>query len=199
MALSGNNKASGHKFVSPPFCDLIRLSGEQRFVDLHLSGGHYRVRADLVPGLKYYNIVNHKLFRVDHRALSVPHYSSMRSVQHRQVIQNLFRPDLLHDSDQRIGNDDRKKRQVPERTDQTEQHGQNDKDQVEICKYIFMDDLFRRLGRRLYRPVCPAVQAVFLHLLAGQSLPVIRIIPRCRYPPVSLRMFRPLPLHFTHR
>ena len=70
----------------------------------------------------------------------------MRSIEHGKIIQYLFRPDFLNNSDQRIGNDHRKKCQIPERPHQAEQNCQYKKDQVEIREDILLYNLLCSLG-----------------------------------------------------
>ena len=142
MALSGDNKTSGHQFIPFSLRDLIRLTGQKRFVYLHFPGRHNSIRTDLIAGFENDNIIKHKFFRIDHRFLSVTHNHCMRCIQHGQLIKNLFRTHLLNNTDQCVGDNDRKKSQIPEGSHQYQKNGKYCKDQVEICKYILMDDLF---------------------------------------------------------
>ena len=186
MALAGHDEASGHEPVPFTLGDLVRFTGQEGFVYLNFAGAHDRVRTHLVPGLEDDNVIKHQLLSVDDRTLPVPDNSRMGRVKHSHLVQHLLRPDLLDDADQRVGHDDNHEGEVSPGSYQDKQDGKDGKYKVEVGEDIFMDNLFRRPGRRLHRTVYPAVQVVFLHLHGRQTGPVVRLIPGGRYPPVFL-------------
>ena len=177
VTLPRHNEAAGHKLVAFSLGDLIRFSGEQGFVDLYFPGAYQSVSTDLVAGFKDDHIIQHQLLCIYHRGFAVSHDRGIGGVEHGQIIQNLLGPYLLYDTDQCVGNDDREKSQVSERTYDTQQDCQHYEDQVKVCEDIVMYDLFRCLGRRVHSFVGPAVKPVFLYLLTCQPGFVIRIIP----------------------
>ena len=114
VALPGDYKASGHQMVSSFLRNLIRLSGQKRFVDLHLACRHDRIRTYLVSCFEDDDIIQHQLLRIHRRRPSFPHRKRLRRVEHRQLLKGILGPYFLHDTDKRIGDDDRQKRQVTE-------------------------------------------------------------------------------------
>ena len=176
-AFSGHHKASRHQMISGLLHDLVRFTGEQRLIDPHLAEYHLSVRADLVACLEDHNVIQHQIFRIDRCDLPFPHHQGMRGVQHIQLLQHMLGPDLLDDTNKRIDDDHRHESQVPEGAHQAQQHCQHGKDQVEVGKYIFMDDLFHRLGRRIHRDIGPPGRHTLRRLGPGQTLLVIRLVP----------------------
>ena len=90
----------------------------------------------------------------------------------------LFRLDFLYNADQRVRDDDRQKRKIPERTGKDQKDGNNQKNQVEIRTDIALYDLGRCLGRRFHRAVGPAVLAVLGNLLGGKAFGRVCLIAR---------------------
>ena len=73
--------------------------------------------------------------------LTRSHHNRMRGVKHVHLIKSLLRPKLLIYSDNRISYDYWQKRQISVRAHYTKKHRQYEEYQVEICKYIRLDDL----------------------------------------------------------
>ena len=98
----------------------------------------------------------------------------MRCFQHGQPIQYFLGTDLLNDPDQCIADDDRQECQISKRTYQTQQNRQNQKDQVEIGKYIIMNNLFCRKSRWSNLIIGPAILFPYPDLLGIKTYPVVR-------------------------
>ena len=120
MTLSGYNKASGHELVASAFCNLVRFSGQKRFVYLYLTCAYNSICADLISSFKYDDIINYQLLCLYNRLLSVTHDCSVRRVQHSKLVQHLFSTNLLYNTDQCVSDNDRQESQIPERADQNQ-------------------------------------------------------------------------------
>ncbi len=140
-ALAGYYKAAGKQRIPGFFGYLIRFSRDQRLIDEELAILHHRIRRDLITCRKNNNIIQHNILGRNHFLLSVTQDSALRRIQDTQVVEYLLRTQLLKDTDQRVGNNDRKESQIPKRTHKYQQYGDHKKDKIEIRKNIAVYDL----------------------------------------------------------
>ena len=105
-----------------------------------------------------------------------PDDGGLRCIEDRELIQGLLCFQLLEDTDQRVGNDDRYKGHVPEGADQEEQDRQKQEDQVEVGDDIAADDLPHGFGGRVDGTVVPSGLPVLQDLFLCQADVRIRFI-----------------------
>ena len=153
VTLSGYYKAARHETVTGLLADLIRFSGQKRFIHGHTALKHTGIRTNLVARTKQDDIILHQIHRSNLHLSAFPEYDCMRCMQHVHFIQCFLRPQLLHNTDDRIGNHHRQKCQIPERTGDDKKNGQNKKNQVEISQCIRQNDLLCRLFRGNIRTI----------------------------------------------
>ena len=190
MTGTGHDKTAGDQTVPRLFCDLIGFPGQKRLIDLNLPCHDHGICRNLSAAVKDHDIVPHKLLRGNAPALSVPHRCHLRRIHHSHLFQNIPCPDLLKDSDPCIDKDHRKKRQVPKGSHNDQQHRQNQKDQIKVCKHIFPYDLSHGFRGRIHRLVAEAVLYPYHDLVPGKPRPPVR--PLYRY-------FHPFLMHFLHK
>ena len=82
-----------------------------------------------------------KLFRRNLREHAVPVHLRFRRIQHRQLVQDRLRVQLLPDPDQRIGDNDDEKCHVPVGADDKEHGAEHQEQEVEVREDIFSQNL----------------------------------------------------------
>ena len=174
IAGSGNNKRTGHQVVSRIFPDLVRLTGQQGFIYCDRALHHNGVSGNLVSGVKYDNVVQNQMLGGDCFLLSVPDDRCLGRVQNRQIIQHIFCAQLLNDADQRVCDNNRKKREILKGFHQNQQDGNQQKNSVKIGQDIAFYNIFCRFGGRFNRNVSPPVFPVINNLLFSQAGVIIR-------------------------
>ena len=164
-ALAGDHKASRHQLISCSLDDLIRLTGEERFVYSRFSLQHHSVRRDLVAALEDDHVAQDQLVDGNLHPLAVADCNRVGLIQNAQSVQHLLGVQLLEDTDQHVCDDHRQESQAVEGARYDQQQADDQEDQVEICKYVFFDNVLGRLR-----------SAVHLHidLAAGSQVPHLR-------------------------
>ena len=163
--LAGDHKASRHQLVPCSLDDLIRFTGEERLIDGRFSLQDHCVCRDLITSLENDHVAEDQLVDGHLHPLAVADRNRVRLVQNAQSVQHLLGVQLLEDTDQHVGNDNRQEGQAVKSARDDQQQADNQEDQVEICKYVFFDNILGRLR-----------SAVDLHidLAAGSKLPHLR-------------------------
>ena len=96
--------------------NLIGFAGQEGFIHGNLAFCHDSVGADLIAGGEDNNIIQHQVFRRYHLRLAIPDSTNFRRVEDGELFQCFLGIQLLNNSYQGIGNDNRKKCQVPKGT-----------------------------------------------------------------------------------
>ena len=122
--------------------DRVRLAGEQRLVELETVGGaHDAVGRNLVARTQLEQVVEDD--RLD-RALvepAVPHDARHRRAQHGEPVEGPLGPDLLHDADQRVRDQDDPEQGVLRCAEHQDHDEQRAEDRVEPGEDVGPDDL----------------------------------------------------------
>ena len=96
---AADDKAAGEKKISRMFIDGVRFAGKQRFIDLYLPLADNTIRADLMPGGKLYNIIQHQRFHGNLRKCAVAQHLRFGRGQNGQLFDGFFGADFLNDTD----------------------------------------------------------------------------------------------------
>ena len=161
--------------VSRIFPDLVRLTGQQGFIYCDRALHHNGVSGNLVSGVKYDNVVQNQVLGGDCFFFSVPDDRCLGRIQNRQIIQHIFCAQLLNNTDQRVRDDNREKREILKGIHQNQQNGNQQKNSVEISQDIAFYNIFCGFGGRFNRNVSPAVFPVINNLLFCQTGVIIRM------------------------
>ena len=169
IALSGNQKAAGHKLIPGLFCYLVLFACKQRLIGIDLAGKNNGIRTDLLTGFEDNDVIQHQLFSRNALLFAVPDDSGSGGVQHCELVQGFFSSQLLDNPDERVGNDDRHEGQAAERTGHDDQYRQDDEYQVKVCEQVFLDDFRGCFGRGSDCGVDIAGVALGLNLSGAQA------------------------------
>ena len=136
---------SGHQLCTGSLDDLVRFTGEERLVDSCLSAHDLSVSGDLVARPQNDHISQYQFVDRYLGAASVADRYGIGLVQDAQAVQYLLGVQLLKNTDQSIRYDHRQKSKAVESPRHDQQKTDDQKDQVEIGKYVFFDDVLGRL------------------------------------------------------
>ena len=128
-----------------PLFDLIRFSGEKSLICGDLSFHHLSIRRDLLSRRKDHQVTQHQLRDIHDLFLSVTDHGILRRIQKGQIIQNLLGTELLNDTDDHVGDDDRHEHQVLISTCNDDEDRKTEKDGIEISADITNDNTCNRL------------------------------------------------------
>ena len=130
--------------------DGIGLTGEHRLVDLEVRGDqHLRVGCDLLAGAQVDDVVEHELVDGERRDCAVPHGGDLRGADDDETVERSLGAELLHDSDQRVGDDDASEQGVAVGAARDHHREQRADQGVEAGEHVGADDLAGRArGRR---------------------------------------------------
>ena len=156
-------KLPGQHLVVDVLVQRIALTREQRLVDLEPVGvAHDAVARDLVAGAEHEQVVEHDALDRDLRVGAVARHARARRVEHRERVERALRPHLLHDADERVGDEDHAERGVLDRPDDDDHHEHRAEDGVEAREHVRPHDLADGAAGAL---------AGLVHLPAGDALP----------------------------
>ena len=137
-----DHEAPGQHLVAGVLVHRIALAREQRLVDLEPVGlADDAVARDLVAGAELEQVVEHDAFDRDLRLGAVADARAPRRVEHRERVEGALRPHLLHDADERVGDEDDAERGVLDRADDDDHHEHRAEDGVEAGEHVRPDDL----------------------------------------------------------
>ena len=110
-------KAAGEERIAGVFNDRVRFSGDERFIDLHLSRTDDAVRADLISVRKFHNVVPDKQLRRNLRDFSTAHHAKLFGGDQRHFVNGALGADLLENTDGGVRDRDAKEQHILKGTD----------------------------------------------------------------------------------
>ena len=139
---AGDDEAARHHRIPRRLDDRVGLPGQQRLVDLE-TGGAQRgaVHDDLVAAGQVQHVVLDDLVGPHLGQHAVPVGPRGRFADDGEVVERALGPDLLHDSDQRVGHDHETEQRVVVRADPQDRHQQRAEQSVERGEDVRPDDV----------------------------------------------------------
>ena len=149
--------------------DRLALAGQQRLVEVEPDGGDdVTVDDHLVARPQHEEFVGDDLAHREFDVVAVTPRQRLRSVQELELVQRVARPELLHDADDRVGDDDARKQGVLRKPGDQDQDEQRRDDGVDRREDVGAHDLAQRANRSVGHVVGASVGAPFGHLRCGQ-------------------------------
>ena len=167
--LSRRHKASGKKLITHVLWKVVGFTGQERFIDLYTALQHLRIRRNLISGLETDQIIKYQVFGRNGPFLSFPDDDGFLRCQDSQLVNRLFRTDLLCDSDQSIDDDDPYKKRVLVRANHQYQDKEHQIQEVEESQGVFSDDLLVSPGIRILVRIDLTLLDPFIYLFVCKS------------------------------
>ena len=99
------DKTAGKKFISGIFCQIVRLTCQERFVYFHTAFEYFYVCRNLISGFQKDQIVDDQFLCGNTPFLSFTQDNRFAFCQNCKFVNGFFRPDLLNDTDDCIDQD----------------------------------------------------------------------------------------------
>ena len=145
-----DHDAARHHLQVDRLVDRVRLARQQRLVDLEAIGGaHDAVGRHLIAGTQLEQVVEHHVLDRNFVQVAVADGARLRRAEHGQTVQRALGPDLLHDPDQRVGDEHDPEQPVLRLAENQDDDEENTEDRVETSEDVGADDLAVRPARAL--------------------------------------------------
>ena len=101
-AFATDDEGAGQHVVAAGLVDGVGLAGQKRLVGLDLAVQQHGVGADLAAGVEHDDVVAHEFLDGELLDFPVAHDGGARGGEQGELLDELFRTQLLDDADQRI-------------------------------------------------------------------------------------------------
>ena len=149
----GDHEAARQQAVTGPLVHRLGLTGQQRLVGLQARAGpHDPVRDQLVAGPQVDQVVGDQVAGGDLALRAVADHPDPGRAEHGEPVKRPLGAQLLHDADQRVGDQHDAEQGVLRLADDQDHRQQHAQEQVEPGQDVRAQDLGHRAAGRAPRP-----------------------------------------------
>ena len=139
---AGHHRAAAEHVGADRLHRRVGLAGEERLVDLQVVAGEHRaVGHHLRAAAQLHHVVLHQFVNLQLDHLPVAHCVGAGRVDHAQLVEHALGAQLLHDTDDAVGDDDAAEQGVLRAAGRDHERGEDAHDEVDRCEHVGPHDL----------------------------------------------------------